>query len=149
MTGIYIAHSHECKETLREWDTDMIYLGRLSVTLIRLDVIFFFFNARWDLITREDNFRLITLPLVDIHITTSSVESSLFPHVLHVCSLINQTPRLPISALCSSQTPPVIKNAAREQSGGNVTVTAGLFYNIFKWPDPKLCPWQSSITTAN
>lgn len=99
---------------------DMIYLGSDLSCL------------RWDLITRDENSGLITLPFVDIHNTTSndSLVSS-YSSVFHTFAASSIKAWLLISASCSSQAPLVIKSAASEQSGN---VTATLFYHlVLKW----------------
>lgn len=53
-----------------------LFYQTISVILIRLAVIFLANDLcclRWELITRDINLGLITLPLVDIHVTASSV----------------------------------------------------------------------------
>lgn len=80
------------QKSQRERHADMIYLS--GAILIRLAAIFSADDVccqRWDLITRDTNLGLITLPFVDVHINSNPVMCS-FPHIYCICCFINQSP---------------------------------------------------------
>lgn len=81
------------------WQTIKAILIRLAVIFLATDLC----CLRWDLITTDTNSGLITLPFVDIHITTSSAVP------ISSYSLCFAAPSvkawLPTSTPCSSQAP--------------------------------------------